>query len=125
MSIRFSPEVFRDAGFHMVGYFSSSNEGNMRRFRENFGTSPLICSITWSFLVLTSSVPRGGRPEHLLWALMFLKTYATTNVLSSIAKVDEKTVRLWIWRFVEAISYITDQIVSNIYIYYISFYFII
>ena len=53
-----------------------------RRFRGLFGTSPAICATVWS--MLGASLPRGAAPSHLLWALLFLKNYATEHVNSSI-----------------------------------------
>jgi hypothetical protein len=69
-----------------------------RRYRAIFGTSPLVCSIVWAKIL--ENVPVGGRPQHLLWSLMFLKTYSTEHVLRVTTKVDEKTQRKWIWIFV-------------------------
>lgn len=73
-----------------------------RRFRSLFGTSPLICSIVWG--ILKSEIPPGGEPRHLLWALLFLKTYGTEHTLRVMTKVDEKTQRKWVWLFIELIS---------------------
>ncbi|KAI2493259.1 hypothetical protein MHU86_21296 [Fragilaria crotonensis] len=70
-----------------------------RDFRSHFGVSPTVCFMIWekcksSFLV------HNVLPRHLLWALMFLKIYATEDVLSTIAafsvpsKIDIKVVLL-------------------------------
>ncbi|KAI2499167.1 hypothetical protein MHU86_15319 [Fragilaria crotonensis] len=57
-----------------------------RDFRSHFGVSPTVCFMIWekcksSFLV------HNVLPRHLLWALMFLKIYATEDVLSTIAAI--------------------------------------
>ncbi|KAI2510184.1 hypothetical protein MHU86_4216 [Fragilaria crotonensis] len=67
-----------------------------RDFRSHFGVSPTVCFMIWekcksSFLV------HNVLPRHLLWALMFLKIYATEDVLSTIAAVSRKTYRFWTW----------------------------
>ena len=100
--------------------FSINNRCNNylnRSFKEHYGVSATICSITWNMLVSESSIPQNGSPKHILWCLMFLKTYSTTGCLAKTFCVDEKTVRKWIWLFIEAISTIQDDIVSNFIIY--------
>lgn len=50
----------------------------------------------------------------MLWALMFLKTYAKESVLSGMAgSVDEKTFRKWVWLFVCAIASLESNVVST------------
>ncbi len=44
--------------------------------------------------------PKDARPKHLLWALLFLKVYATESINSLICGADEKTCRKWSWTFV-------------------------
>lgn len=73
-----------------------------RRFRSFFGVSPAVCSLVWD--TIGTNLPRGGMPEHLLWALMFLKIYSTEHVHCSFAKCDEKTYRKWSWCFVMLIA---------------------
>ena len=73
-----------------------------RRFRSFFGVCPETCVILWK--LLASFVPRMAIPHHLLWALLFLKTYATEHVNATIAQVDEKTFRKWSWKFVVLLS---------------------
>ena len=46
-----------------------------RRFQSFFGTSPLVCSILWQFCRVSPVLTTRARPIHLLWALMFLKTW--------------------------------------------------
>ena len=60
----------------------------------------------------------GARPEHLLWALLFLKLYELEPVNASLARCDEKTFRKWSWLFVEAIGDLDYIYVSIFYIIY-------
>ncbi|KAG9399900.1 hypothetical protein AC1031_011321 [Aphanomyces cochlioides] len=65
-----------------------------RRFKSMFGVSPSIASILWKDLQPT---PSDAKPCHLLWALLFLKVYATEHVHAALCQVDEKTFRKWTW----------------------------
>ena len=40
-------------------------------------------------------LPRGGKPVHLLWGLLYLKVYASEDVLVAIANTTRKTFRKW------------------------------
>ena len=73
-----------------------------RRFRGLFGISPNVCGKLWC--LLSNNRLASSQPRHLLWALLFLKSYANETVLSALTGADEKTQRLWIWRFLREIS---------------------
>jgi hypothetical protein len=82
-----------------------------RDFRSHFGVSPTVCFMIWekcksSFLV------HNVLPRHLLWALMFLKIYATEDVLSTIAAVSRKTYRFWTWIVLMIIAKKKNDVVS-------------
>jgi hypothetical protein len=48
--------------------------------------------MTWNMIDPESTVPGEATVAHMLWALMFLKTYAKETTLSGMASgVDEKT----------------------------------
>ena len=72
------------------------------RFRSMFGVSTTVCALTWN--LIGREKPRGSRPIHLLWALLFLNGYASETQNSSLAGVDEKTFRKWAWSFVGLIA---------------------
>jgi hypothetical protein len=44
-------------------------------FLEFFRTSVRVGKILWELAVCNKLQPRGGRPEHLLWTLYFMKVY--------------------------------------------------
>ena len=73
-----------------------------RRFRAMFGVSTLVCSVIWNLFL--HKIPDGASPVHLLWALMFIKVYASEATHRAISKADEKTFRKWSSRFVEIIA---------------------
>jgi hypothetical protein len=52
--------------------------------------------------------------EHLLWTLMFLKTYAKQKVLCALAgAVRDETFQKWTWDFIHAIVQLEDSIISK------------
>jgi hypothetical protein len=56
----------------------------------------------------------GGRPQHLLWAILFLTLYDTESVHARIAQVDEDTFRKWSWLYIKKLSYLEDLVVSTV-----------
>lgn len=60
------------------------------------------------------AVPK-SRPEHMLWAIIFLKTYGTEGAMCDMVRnpdrPDEKTYRKWIWLWIEAISAESSDII--------------
>lgn len=84
-------------------------------FQSTFGLSPEHCSIIWNLLdldELSDNDARCVRPDHLLWALMLLKVYATENVLAGIAGVHRQTFRKWSWLIIKAIAKQRKALVS-------------
>lgn len=73
-----------------------------RRFIVFFGVSVATCNQIWA--AIRHGGPRRIKAVHLLWGLMFLKTYAVEEVHASIAAVDEKTFHFWVWRAIESIA---------------------
>lgn len=100
-------EIFLRMGNEIAGQATTkSSYSSLRRFRSFFGTSPDVCVILWH--QLQTRIPEHGSPEHVLWALLFLKVYATEDVLCSFVRVDRKTFRKWCWIFVDAISHLPN-----------------
>lgn len=96
-----SEGLFAQLGYQICRN-SLNNSVGERRFTSLFGTSPAMCSLMWGMLL--EDLPEGGKPKHLLWALIFLKTYGTEHVMRACIGADEKISRKWIWQFVEAIA---------------------
>ena len=87
-----------------------------RRFQAFYGTYPFIAAILWYELAVAhpwTQRQNGCQPEHLLWALLFLKTYATENLLSAVIGTDEKTYRKWVWFILEGLSRMSPKLVSS------------
>ena len=107
-----------------------------RRFIGNFGCLPQTCATLWSrclasghesFMTevecLKTLKLKGTnkkliknyppyKPKHLLWALNFLKNYAKEAEKLLLGNESEKTMREWIWRFVEVIAALKNEVVS-------------
>ena len=98
-------EEFWRMGHSLSGHdFTRNCHTGHRIFREFFGTSPSICSVVWREFESIDAIPKSAQPQHLLWALLFLKRYLTEHVMSSIICCDEKTIRKWVWTFVRLLS---------------------
>ena len=83
---------------------------DQRRFRASFGASPEVCVKLWHMTY--ASLPVIVTFEHLLWAFLFLKIYATESVLAGIVGVDEKTYHLHVWTVIKSISDLKGNVVS-------------
>ena len=83
-----------------------------RSYRAKFGCSPLVCTDLWERL--KNKRPRGAQAKHLLWALLFLKTYNTEDNLSELIGTTSKTFRKWTWLMLKAIHKLKNSVVSKI-----------
>ncbi|KAJ3117946.1 hypothetical protein HK098_006075 [Nowakowskiella sp. JEL0407] len=95
-------KIFETLGLKFARHHSGRTAKTAnKRFRALFGITPKICSLIWQSLV---SKPSGSKPEHLLYALLFLKLYDTEHAHHAITGSDEKTFRKWTWIFIELIA---------------------
>ena len=108
----YSPSAFLHIGNDLtLSSFSTSlryHSRSVRRFRSSFGTECETCALIWN---LVRNKPRGCHQKHLLWALMFLKTASTNELLASNFDCTEKTLRKWVWFFVKSISMMKRYVV--------------
>ena len=88
-------QICKNANFEQRQRFSNGSV-----FVQHFGASAAVCSDVWRYATL---VP-GTRPVHILWALLFMKTYLTETILCSIVGVTVKTFRKWIWPVIRSIA---------------------
>ena len=56
--------------------------------------------------------PRKSLPKHLLWAMLFLKSYGPEPFLAGLVGVAEKTWRKWVWLMINAINRLYSRVVS-------------
>jgi hypothetical protein len=88
-----------------------------RRFRGLFGARIEIVLKVWSMLWEDGLRPEKIKPKHLLWTLYFLKVYSReapgcSAVGGSKGAIDPKTLRKWVWLFIERIAKLADEVVS-------------
>ena len=82
-------------------------------FITYFGCPVGVSLTLWSLLDQHDYIPDGGQLEHMLWTLLFLKTYAKLKVLCVIAGgVDKDTYMKWVWQFLEKIVMLQEFVVS-------------
>lgn len=123
--MRFHPHVFKRLG---LGYVANRppnllprvfvaeepNVADERRFRSIFGCTWERCTDLWELIKPENVMPKGYKPEHLLWGLLFLKVYTTEAVLTSmVGSPEEKTFRKWSRLFVLKISWLEHSVVSK------------
>jgi hypothetical protein len=103
--------VMTSASFHRLAeetiLHRVSNRGkhtSLRRFTACFGCSPRIVAHLWKRIVSKDLAPKGTRPQHLLWSLLFLKNYNTEDFLAPICGTDAKTYRKWIWSCIDVLN---------------------
>lgn len=75
-----------------------------------------MCTTLWEFI----PKKKGGLPKHLLWALLFLKTYMSDDILSGMTDTSPKTFRKWARAYVVMISKLKHHVVSKYHILQIS-----
>lgn len=98
-----SPGVFWKLGHGLSGHnLRNSERVGMRRYKAMFGVTPNVCHIIWK--LIQPNLPKGSVPIHLLWALYFLKNYNSEEVNRVVLRADEKTIRKWVWVFVDHLS---------------------
>lgn len=116
MVISISPADWLHLGLDLVGFRSTRqvcrHEMNVERYMANFGASPETCSAIFLDLQ-TTHIPtaRIDKPnvQYLLMAINWLKTYRTESQMAGTFKVDEKTVRNQVWKYVRAIQALKGQ----------------
>jgi hypothetical protein len=88
-----------------------------RRFRGLFGARIKIILKVWMMFLEDGLHPKKSKPKHLLWTLYFLRVYpreapSCSAVGGSKGAIDPKTLRKWVWLFIERIAELADKVVS-------------
>ena len=83
-------------------------------FRQFFGCGTIVALSLWNLLKAENQSVPAASIEHMMWALLFLKTYSKESVLVRMLgrTVDEKTWRESMWRMVDAIGALEPIVVS-------------
>lgn len=110
-----SPKAFLALGIGIAGKLTMS--GNLTSeyefFKSTYGVTPDVCSHTWEYITHYRVKPKRAVPKHLLWCLIFLKTYGTETFLARIFGTTEKTYRKWTWLMVDSINKLYSKVVST------------
>ena len=79
-------------------------ENARRRFVASFGVNPHVVAAIWNRIDSKDLAPEGMRVKHLLWSLLFLKTYQPVAHSAPPCGTDEKTYRKWVWIVLEILG---------------------
>ena len=113
--------VFLEEGNAMMGWNAvpTSSLGATTtnwQFCSAFRVNPLLCHHLWNTITINQNPINASvqsvRPKHLLWTLLFLKQYNSTEMNAGICSIDEKTYRKWVWIFVTFL--LEFKVVSNL-----------
>ena len=105
------PSKFQLIANHIVriNQTMKRREASNRDFHSFFGASLETIVKIWDLC----NFPDKTQPKHMMWALLFLKTYASEENLSSLAGVTPKTFRKWSWPCVAEIGNNMHKVVSS------------
>ena len=70
---------------------------NLRRFKAHFGIEPTIVAAIW-IMILPYVDQYNIQPVYLLWALYYMKTYSTWDIMAAKLHKSEKSIRKWIYQ---------------------------
>jgi hypothetical protein len=115
-----TPKEWLELGLNIVGFGpirqNRLHATNVERFVAHFGASPESHSAMFSDLQTTQilEAARIAKPYvfHFLMAMYWLKNYPSESVIAGTFKVDEKTVRTQVWKYVLAIQALKEQKVN-------------
>ena len=80
------------------------------KFRSFFGAPIKVIAKVWNMIQPLDDTY--AAPKHLLWALVFLKVYSTTEVHCRIVGwPDPKTYRKWCWYMLEQVAELKDRVI--------------
>lgn len=109
-------------GYDLLRQQKTQYSKNLQRFRAAFGTLPITASQAFSEIQdqsLGEARIKKPNADYLLMALMWLNLYSTESQLAGQFKLDEKTVRKWIWSYLLAIHALKEKVVRKIKLYFL------
>lgn len=109
--IHFTTEQFLNFGLSLTGFGDPriarmSSKPKLTRFRDAYGTWPIVCSKIFDDIQTTNiDAARIEEPRHdyFLIALSWLKNYETESSMASRYDLDEQTIRIYVKKYVSAI----------------------
>jgi len=82
------------------------------KFTSLFGITAEVTAIAWN-LCKDDWLGYNLQPKHMLWALMFLKSYAKESLLCATANTSRPTFRKWIWKVIKVVCGKIPSVVST------------
>ena len=111
-----TPEIFETIAKETLRWPESrrwNTRDKERRYKAVFGASSAVVAELWIRILQRGPIEDGGRPKHLLWALVFLKIYATEELHCSIVGwPSTKTFTKWSLYFVKRISDLKEDLIK-------------
>jgi hypothetical protein len=117
--VLFTPDEVMERGLRLVDKRSQESvcrSTQVSRFRDFFGSLPVVYSQLWEDLQMTNIEEARiviGVPEtdltYFLLTINFLKKYPTENATSGLFAISEKTARDWKWYYSRKIQALMPQ----------------
>ena len=114
--VKYSSAVFKRIGLEIAWQYhnrETSTSEEIRTFRGLFGVSWNLCETVWALLDENGKYSEYRMPKHLIWTLLFLKTYGNERVHAALVKATPKTFRKWSWRTIEELAELSTFVVSK------------
>ena len=87
-----TPDFFKTLGGNIFRKYSSPSDITFRRrYKACFGVTWEYVYQAWCIIVDLGNLPTCATGNHILWALLHMKSYATESILATICDCDEKT----------------------------------
>jgi len=111
------PMDFADLGFRMIGCKTRGTaKSQARRFETHFGVDHHLAAELWRDLEGSGWLRYAGlrpNPEHLLYALIFLRQYCVEEIHATHCNTNVRTFRKWAWFYAEGIANLDAKYVSH------------
>jgi hypothetical protein len=90
-----------DIVFYLKEIFGQDVCAEERRVRALIGVGTYMLMYLWNRLVNTGTIPVGAQFKHIVWTLYYLKGYPTVDSCCTTFSTTQKTLRQWVWRFID------------------------
>jgi alpha-glucuronidase len=112
--VEFTADDFLKFGFNVINRSIKSDAVAREWFQAIYGTEAVVVADVWFRLMNSQWREKDSmKPTHLLWSLMFLKTYGKQREMAPKNNCDEKTWRKWIWKGLRGINHLKKDFVSS------------
>jgi hypothetical protein len=60
-------------------------------FISHYGSCVTMCTMIWDKVILSGECLPSQKPDHLFWALLYMKVYSTQRVMCTMVKTTRPT----------------------------------